>query len=138
MNSTRRVLQVAASVAVFAHFACATILVGTKQVVPVNTDPSGAEVYDSGSGLTSVTPVDITMSKRSSHTLIIEKESYERVVIQMRRDVSYAWWVAGVFTLGLGIIVDAATGALFDIHPKHVYVVLEPLELGEAGGTAPP
>src|SRR3990172_3531298 len=36
----------------------------------------------------------------------------------------------GALTLWLGAIVDANTGALYELDPAHVYVVLEPAESG--------
>ena len=104
---------------------CATMFGSTSQKVFVTSDPIGAIVVDSATGESFVCPVVIIMSKRESHTLTFRKEGYRQVDFSLRREASVKWWVIDAFTLGIGNIVDATTGALFDIAPPKVYVVLE-------------
>jgi hypothetical protein len=53
-------------------------------------------------------------------------DGYKVVEVELKREVQPHWWILGAFTLGLGIIVDALTGALVDITPDYIFVPLEP------------
>ena len=105
---------------------CATIFRGTKQTVTVTSDPSEASVVDQPSGNTFTTPATVKLARGQYHTLHVNKAGYQPQQAPMRREASVGFWVADAFTLGIGNIIDAATGALFSIKPARVHVVLEP------------
>ena len=72
--------------------------------------------------------MDVVFSKRDTHHLTISKNGYQTVEFRLRREVRPLWWILGAFTLGLGIAIDALTGALVDIRPAEIYVVMETVE----------
>ena len=55
---------------------CATFTQGTRQVVSIETDPPGAEVYRGGE-LLGTTPLEHAFSRKVAHRLVIRKEGYE-------------------------------------------------------------
>jgi hypothetical protein len=107
---------------------CGTIFGSTSQLVPVVTDPPGAQIVDMPSGDSALSPAELLLSKREGHRIVISKPGYETVKFSLRREVRARWWILGAFTLGLSIAIDAMTGALVDLKPAELYVVLEPIE----------
>jgi hypothetical protein len=105
---------------------CATVVRGTKQRVNVTSDPSAVDVIDQPSGYAFTTPSTVEMSRGQYHTLHFRKAGYEPQQVPMRREASLGFWIADAFTLGIGNLIDFATGAMFQIKPATVYAVLEP------------
>lgn len=127
---------------------CASMARGTKQDVWFTTEPVPAQVVvrsedsfntvESGGGIYYTkpdAPLILSLHRGSSHTVEVAKENYKTQIVNIRREVSVIWWVLDAFTLGIGNLVDALTGALFDLKPDRVHVVLEPRPLQEP--TAP-
>lgn len=54
---------------------CASVRQGSTQVVPIVTDPPGAEVYRRGE-LLGETPLEHAFSRRVAHRLLIQKEGF--------------------------------------------------------------
>ena len=54
---------------------CASLTKGSRQVVPITTDPSGAEVVHRGKVL-GETPLEHAFPRRTAHRLVIRKEGY--------------------------------------------------------------
>lgn len=107
---------------------CGTIMQGTKQTIRLTSDPAGAEVLDNGRMLFVTTPTEVEMSRASSHKLCFNKPGYNPVTVPMIRRPIFKWWLLDSFSLGIGNLIDAATGALFEIRPRNVHVILEPIE----------
>jgi hypothetical protein len=118
-------------VVTLASAGCATIFSGTTDTVTVTSDPDGATVTDRATPDTYSTPAAIKMSKRSRHVLTVSMDGYESQIVSLRRDTNVGWWIADALTLGLGNAIDAGTGALFDINPARIHVVLEPVRSTE-------
>ena len=126
---------------------CATILGGRSQDIEVTSSPPGAKVFINGEQRTT-TPGVISLQRRGSHILRIEREGYEPIEMKMRRsmsgwilaDILYGAAVFGVWFAALlgetgvgGIIfwnglpplgIDLITGAAFKQLPDKVHVEL--------------
>jgi hypothetical protein len=107
---------------------CGTILQGTKQTIRLTSDPTGADVLDEGRKLSVTTPTEVELSRGASHKLCFNKQGYKSVTVPMRRQPIFMWWFFDAFSLGVGNLIDATTGALFEIRPESVHVILEPIE----------
>ena len=127
-SSPSRPAQILATLSCIASLGCGTVFGSTSQLVPVVTDPPGAQIVDMPSGDSFVSPADLVLSKRDTHRIVISKDGYETVEFRLRREVAARWWILGAFTLGIGIAIDGMTGALVDIKPAEIYVALEPTE----------
>ena len=108
---------------------CATLTRGTNDRVPVLSDPPGATV-SSSLGPTCTTPCSLDVARDASFSLSITKPGYAR------RDVAVTTRISGtgaalatenLATAGLGLAVDAATGATLEHVPGAVSVTLTPL-----------
>ena len=112
---------------------CATIKHGTTQPILVESDPSGAAVSlkcdkDSIPNLGS-TPTTIQVSRKSKSCAIgVQKDGYVPANVLLHRTISGAY--AGNLVLGgaVGLVADAADGAMYDQEPKAVRVKLEELD----------
>lgn len=113
--------------------ACATMSVGTNQQITVNSEPSAArcELIREGVqvGIVSSTPNIILVERSSSDiTVICSKDGWgngAEVLVSQENKGATAANVIG--TLGIGLLVDGATGALFS-YPPSIMVALPPLD----------
>ena len=126
---------IALLIALLASARCATIKHGTTQPILVESDPSGAVISlkcdkDSIPNLGS-TPITIQVNRKSKSCAIgVQKDGYVPASVLLHRTVSGAY--AGNLVLGgaVGLVADAADGAMYKQEPAVVQV--------EAGGARPP
>jgi len=110
---------------------CASILKGTTQAIPVNSDPDGADILVDGN-LVGTTPSDVEFKRKRDHLVVIEKKNYQSKSVAVVKDVGGAVW-GNILAGGLiGWGVDAATGAQYNLTPKTIHVRLEPLGEGSS------
>lgn len=126
---------------------CATVVSGGRQNVRFSSTPSGAEVriydeYESEvwSGLT---PVSASLQRGSgffsgaSYRVEILLEGYEPATVFIRPHLNGFWYLAGNFFLGgpIGwLIVDPATGAMWNLSPEVVNARLSEITAVGGGG----
>lgn len=106
---------------------CCSLSHGPNQDVEIVTDPVGASIYD-GNNITE-TPTTLNLKREKDHTFVISKEGYEIEKVSVNRKVNSK--VAGNIIMPLGIVcagIDAASGAMWDLHPSVVFVTLRPIE----------
>ncbi|MFN3412535.1 MAG: PEGA domain-containing protein [Thermoanaerobaculum sp.] len=106
-------------VGVGALVACASIIHGTRQSVGITSIPSAATVYDNGQ-LLGKTPMVAELSRKTDHRIRMELEGYEPYEMVLTRHVS--GWLFGNLLFGglIGIIIDAADGAIYNLKPEAV------------------
>jgi hypothetical protein len=118
-------------VSVFALQGCATVVRGTTQEIAVDTSPQGALVETTG-GATYTTPAAIKLKRNISHTLSFTKSGYEpaKAVVTPHISGGGAAGMAGNILVGgiIGGVVDASSGAMYDLSPERVYVALQKAE----------
>ncbi len=97
---------------------CALVFKGETQDISVSSDPGGAEVIIDGVPH-GITPVIVNLSVNSEHTVVLRKNGQERTFL-IRNEVGPLWVVLDVVTGLVPLIVDAATGAWFELKPGQV------------------
>jgi hypothetical protein len=124
MNRTTIAL-LAASIAILPG--CATITRGTTQEIAVDSTPQGARVETTG-GAAYTTPAAIKLKRNIAHTLAFTKPGYAptKAVVTPSISGGGAAGMAGNLLLGgiIGAGVDAGSGAMYDLSPSHVHVVM--------------
>ena len=95
---------------------CATVLHGTKQVVPINSEPVGAKVYVDGDYV-GITPTEVKLSRSKIHKVGLAMVGHEMGIIELTPQVSPASWynvalLPGVFA---GFLIDSITGGLYEL-----------------------
>jgi len=127
MKSFTRIVPI---VFLIALSGCATITRGRKEVLVIESEPSGAVVTTS-TGLSGKTPCTFKVSRKGGFVVTIEKEGYETVRVQVESQVAGAGaaGMAGNVILGglIGAAVDAGTGATLQLKPNPIQVKLVPI-----------
>jgi hypothetical protein len=99
---------------------CATMIRGTRESLQVMSDPPGATVTVS-SGEKGTTPCTFLMQRNQSALLKFTKEGYHP------ESVSVYPTLAGAGVI-LGGLIDYGTGAVYNLTPNPVNVMLKPIE----------
>jgi hypothetical protein len=120
--------------------ACATVTRGSNDTFTVQTSPNGAAVRTSNGFACDQTPCSFKMSRKSEFGVDITKPGYKSWHGQVTNKVSGAGGVgmAGNVLVGgiIGAGVDVVTGAMLDLTPNPLVVILEALAGGAATSTA--
>ena len=98
---------------------CATIISGKTQSLPVSTNPTGAKV--TVNGVKQLSPCILVLDRNiPAYTIVIEKEGYATHTFQLKRGVN--GWVFGNIIVGgiIGIVIDAATGSMYQFYPGSI------------------
>jgi hypothetical protein len=98
--------------------ACATLAHGTTQEIGFTSSPARARVVVDGVPA-GVTPVVTALARRRDHAVRIELEGFQPYEATLTRAWS-GWVLANYFSLGIGLIVDLATGGLYVLSPDLV------------------
>jgi len=121
----RRLLLAALALSVGAS-GCALIVNGTTDSVFIESRPPGATVRVDGQ-VVARTPAKIFLSRGYPGRVTVEKEGYltEELAFPIHFD---AGWILFdlLLTLGIGIPIDLATGAVWNFSPDRAAVVLRP------------
>jgi len=116
----------------FSTIGCASIINGSKQKVPINSNPEGAKVtvYDGSEQVvySANTPCTVDLKrgtgwfKGSEYNVVIEKAGCDTTEVKLEPKVG-GWYIGGNLFFG-GLIgylaVDPATGAMWTLTPKKI------------------
>jgi hypothetical protein len=104
---------------------CATVIKGTKQDIPIGSDPSGARVTIDGKPA-GTTPMTASLPRKRSHMVTVERDGYEVENTIITNSVGGA--VAGNIIVGglIGWGTDAISGGQYNLHPSVVSLKLRP------------
>jgi hypothetical protein len=104
---------------------CATLARGTKQKVTIASNPSGATVTHERAKESWTTPATIELPRNRRHDIVVSMPGYTPASVYVRSEANIGWWIFDAFSLGVGNLIDALAGGLFDLQPESVHVVLE-------------
>lgn len=108
---------------------CASVLRGSRQAIPISSEPQGADILVDGA-LAGVTPADIQMERKRDHLVTVQMAGYESRSVPVVKSIGGAVW-GNILAGGLiGWGVDAATGAQYNLSPETISVQLQPLGAG--------
>jgi hypothetical protein len=107
---------------------CATILHGTDQEVYVDSSPKSAKVEIKTSGGVSVfnglTPARVELDRDRSYDVFVNLEGYQQSVVHISREFD-ALYLGNIICGGIiGLIIDAANGAMYKLEPESINVTL--------------
>lgn len=103
---------------------CATIFKGSHNAVDFSSEPPGAKVYVNGF-LMGTTPVKLKLESKRTYTVEFKKEGYETRTSTLTNHVGAGWIILDVIGGLVPVIVDAATGAWYELDQEAVNAVLE-------------
>jgi hypothetical protein len=111
---------------------CASIAHQTTQQIPVASDPAGAAVTvacgDVHNDPKLLTPTVVTVHRKPAVCLIgLTKDGYMRRDVRLERQMS-GWYLGNILIGGIiGLVVDAANGAMWNRTPGKVEASLAPV-----------
>lgn len=103
---------------------CATIVKGSHNMVDFSSTPSGAQVYVNGVPR-GTTPVNLKLESKRTYTIEFKKEGYETRTYTITNHVGVGYVIVDVIFALIPVIVDAATGAWYDLDQDMVNAILE-------------
>ena len=110
---------------------CATITQGTSEALFVTSEPTGAIVKLS-TGQQGRTPATFEVSKKKSFMVTVSKDGIKDANVQVVSSIGGTGGLATAGNIiaggGIGLIVDATSGANKELTPNPVNVVLEPVD----------
>ncbi len=134
-------MVVAALVLAMPVGACATLTRGTTQAFVVETTPAGAAVKTSTGYSCPSSPCTFTVQRKEPFTVTLTKDGYVTHTAMVKSEMagSGAAGMAGNVLFGglIGVGVDATSGALNDLTPNPLQVVLQPAGAPAAPAVAP-
>lgn len=103
---------------------CATMVRSTSQDIGIDSDPSGAEVLINPGNIKLVTPGTVNLKRGNTYSVSFKKEGYEDSVATIFNSMSGWVWMNVAFLNPFGPIIDAVSGAGFDLEPPNIHVLL--------------
>jgi len=114
-----------ALVTLLSLFGCGTIMHGPRQLVTVQSIPSGASLHVAPGSDSSITPATLTLERKHQYTLTLTSPGYTPATVELRPDVGIGTAFAdGFFTGMIGLVVDAINGSLYGLNPESPNVTL--------------
>lgn len=121
--------------------ACATLTRGTTEQFVIESTPAGAAVKTSHGFTCPATPCTFSLQRKEPFTVTVSKDGFVTQTAEVKSEVAGggAAGMAGNVLLGglIGIGVDATSGALNDLSPNPLQVVLLPVPAQAAAEPAP-
>ncbi len=103
---------------------CATIFKGNHDMVDFSSDPAGAEVYVNGAPR-GTTPINLKLESKRTYTIEFKKDGFETRTYTITNHVGAGWVILDVLAGLVGVIVDASTGAWYELDQDAVNAILE-------------
>jgi hypothetical protein len=105
---------------------CAAIFKGNSSKIDTNSTPKGAKIYVDGNYMGD-TPFRLKLESKRSYAIEFRMEGYKSKTYNVTNSVGAGWIVLDVLCGLVGVIVDAATGAWYELDQKNINVILEKL-----------
>ncbi len=103
---------------------CATVFKGNSNSVNFASDPAGARVYVNGVPR-GTTPINLKLESKQTYTIEFKKDGYDTQTYTITNHVGVGWIVLDILFGLVPVIVDAATGAWYELDQDAVNAVLE-------------
>ena len=103
---------------------CATVFKGTSNNVNFSSDPSAAKVYVNGY-LMGSTPVKLKLESKKVYQIEFKKEGFETKTFTITNHVGVGWVILDIVLGLVPVIVDAATGAWYELDQDNINAILE-------------
>jgi hypothetical protein len=104
---------------------CAAIFNGTRQNITATSAPDAATIAVEPGGAKYTTPASMSLERKNEYNLTFTKDGYSSGVFHVEKHLNGGMVVLDVLFTGLvGVVVDAATGAWYNLDPATAQVVL--------------
>lgn len=105
---------------------CAAIFNNESERTYIYSEPSGAKVFVDGKPI-GRTPTSVYLLSDQTHTIEFQKEGYEVKAVTINNHIGAGWIIIDILLIPalLPIIIDAATGAWYELDEGEVKIVLQ-------------
>jgi len=103
---------------------CAAIFKGTSSKLDLSSDPSGATVYVNGFPR-GKTPLKLKLESKKSYNIEFKKDGYKPLSYTITNHVGAGWIILDILAGLVPVVIDAATGAWYDLDQDAVNAILE-------------
>jgi hypothetical protein len=112
---------------------CASIMHGTSQNVGLSSSPTAATVTVDGFPL-GTTPVIAKLSRKKDHIVRFDLAGYQPFEATLTKKTS--GWVWGNIVFGglIGLVVDAASGGMYNLTPEQLAATMPAAQVGNPSG----
>lgn len=134
MNRVKILIWALAIVIALVLVGCATIFKGSTQDVSFNSFPGKASV--SVKTLTGVevfsgeTPATVKLPKKAEYVVTMNLKGYKETKVQLTQSLQGWFWGNLICGGVVGMVIDWATGAMWDLEPGQVSVTLATASAG--------
>lgn len=106
--------------------ACATTINGRSQQIRIATDPADAIVRVDGVRVHDTRAPEV--SRSHAHVVQVEQAGFESQSAEVSRHLSGVFWLNFLWgpAFVVGMVVDASTGAMWELEPDELNVALKP------------
>lgn len=102
---------------------CATIISGTRQNVKFSSNPSSAIIFIDEVEV-GKTPFELRLTRISEHSVMIKLDGYQTYETKLTKKFN-AWYLGNIVFGGIiGLVVDASTGAIYNLSPSEINAVM--------------
>lgn len=104
---------------------CATIVKGSTDTIKITSIPPGAKVLNESGEEIGVTPCEVKLTSKRAHKLSIASSGYASRTVNIENNFSIGYTIGNIFSFSLlGLIVDVASGSIYNLQPDEVNVTL--------------
>jgi hypothetical protein len=100
---------------------CATMKHGTKQTIPVGSEPMGAKVYVDGEYM-GTTPMQVKLKRSKMHRIGVFMAGHEMGLFELTPKLSADVWYNAILMPGVfaGFLIDSLTGGLYELSLEQI------------------
>ena len=98
---------------------CASIFKGTSNKVDFNSDPQGAKIYVNGNYMGD-TPIKLKLESKGNYNIEFKLEGFKTKTFNITNHVGAGWIILDIIFGLVPVIVDAATGAWYELDQKNI------------------
>jgi len=103
---------------------CAAIFKGNTSKVDLNSEPHGTKVYVNGN-YAGETPIRLKLESKRTYAIEFRMEGYKTKTFNITNHIGAGWIVLDVIGGLIPVIIDAATGAWYELDQKNIKAILE-------------
>lgn len=103
---------------------CATVFQGEHRDLNIASEPDGARIFINGV-YHGRTPLKLELRPNQPYTIEFKKDGFETEVRRIKNEIGVGWIVLDVVCGVVPVLVDALTGAWYDLDQKYVNAILK-------------
>lgn len=122
---TRSLAAIALLISLLVSSGCGLVFGGSRQVVRVESTPTGARLVTKPETADYKTPTALSLQRKGNYAITVSAPGYTSKTVEIQRNMRVGIVVLDIVLGVVPVIVDAATGAWYSLSPSQTTVTLE-------------